>query len=494
MAQVLQRVVINATPKNIRFETLEGQRHLVVPTVMIVEGVLPGSDGPLLYRRQEMRQNVKAWDHKPLVVYHPTTSEGKPKTASDPLVLNTQKVGVILRTRYVENGGKRAKLKTESWINEEQAKKHCPEVLEKIQKGQPVEVSTGLYTDLDPTPGKFEGKEYKAITMNYVPDHLAILPTGQGACTVQDGAGLLQNAACPTCKHCGTDLACANCGKKMTANAMSHSRTHQMIQKSLDDKYGEYTTHVADVYPGFVVYGKYSSGMKDRKLYKHSYKADNRKGGDGKITLSGDPEEVQRVTEYRTPDGVFVGNSLYGGIFPGADMDKKTLVTHIIANSKGQLTEEDREWLERKDEKWLTDLPGGKTAATEQVQTQNASTTVTQPIPAPVPVPTFEELLAKAPKPMQDMINNALADAMNKKASTVAALVANKANKFTQQELESMDPNVLYKYAASLQPDQPTTPVANYMGAGGAAPVYLVNGQSTMPKLPLPPSTLPKKA
>ena len=55
-----------------------------------------------------------------------------------------------------------------------------------------MEVSTGLFTENVQANGVFGGKAYHAIATNYRPDHLAILPDQIGACSIEDGAGLLR--------------------------------------------------------------------------------------------------------------------------------------------------------------------------------------------------------------------------------------------------------------------------------------------------------------
>ena len=75
---------------------LNGREHIVAPLTLIVPGVLNGSRGPLLYPADEVSKNPSAWNHVPIVVYHPTEN-GQGISARDPDVLNKQGIGVILR-------------------------------------------------------------------------------------------------------------------------------------------------------------------------------------------------------------------------------------------------------------------------------------------------------------------------------------------------------------------------------------------------------------
>ena len=56
-------------------------------------------------------------------------------------------------------------------------------------------MSTGLYVDRDETPGTCpkSGRPYDAVARNYRPDHLAILPDQRGACSNEDGCGIVMN-------------------------------------------------------------------------------------------------------------------------------------------------------------------------------------------------------------------------------------------------------------------------------------------------------------
>lgn len=186
-----ETIVQNLAAESFRYDTLEGREHLVVPTVMIREGVWAGSKGPLLYTKEELAKNVTGWDHKPLVVYHPAM-QGKAISACDPAVLNTQKVGVILNTRLDGD-----KLKTESWIDVAKANKVDPRIVPAILARNKTEVSTGLFHGDSQEPGTWNEKAYSGKATDLRPDHLAILPDVAGACGVKDGAGLLANAADP---------------------------------------------------------------------------------------------------------------------------------------------------------------------------------------------------------------------------------------------------------------------------------------------------------
>jgi hypothetical protein len=172
----------------IQRKKLNGRDHIVAPLTMIVPGVLAGSEGPLFYPKEEVTRNVAAWNHMPIVVYHPTAN-GRAVSARDSEVLNKSAVGVVLNARF-EDG----KLKADGWFDVAAMERIDVRVMNALTAGTPMELSTGLYVrDRDDTPGDFNGIAYNAVARDYEPDHLAVLPDQSGACSLKDGCGVLIN-------------------------------------------------------------------------------------------------------------------------------------------------------------------------------------------------------------------------------------------------------------------------------------------------------------
>lgn len=181
----LQQVTCNIEGKGVRHEMLEGRRHLVAPVAMVVPGVLSGSAGPLLYPDEELGKEPLVWNHMPIVLNHPQR-DGTYISARDPDIMNSRKLGVILNSKFD------GKLRSEAWIDIDRTRQIEPKILQALNAGQMMEVSIGVYTDNEKTSGEFNGIKYDAVARNYRPDHLALLPEGVGACSIKDGAGLLQ--------------------------------------------------------------------------------------------------------------------------------------------------------------------------------------------------------------------------------------------------------------------------------------------------------------
>ena len=189
----MEFLTINLGGSEIRVEALEGRPHFVAPMVMIVEGVVNGSRGPLYYPGDEIKHYAPAWNHRPIVVYHPKRN-GSPISACTPEVLNTRKIGVVLNNvSDVKPGTELVRWKAEAWIDKSRCRQVDSRVYDALENKQPIEVSTGLATVNEKVDGTFNGVVYNAIARRYMPDHLAILPDTPGACSLNDGAGLLVN-------------------------------------------------------------------------------------------------------------------------------------------------------------------------------------------------------------------------------------------------------------------------------------------------------------
>src|SRR5262245_30831572 len=79
--------------------SLNGRDYLVAPSVLIVSGVLEGSEGPLYYPPSELAAYPEGWNHTPIVVYHPTENN-IPVSARSPQVLERQGVGFVFNSKY----------------------------------------------------------------------------------------------------------------------------------------------------------------------------------------------------------------------------------------------------------------------------------------------------------------------------------------------------------------------------------------------------------
>jgi hypothetical protein len=290
--------------------------------VMLTEGVHKGSSGAAYYSKEELSRNVNAWDHKPVVVYHPIKSDGTPKTACDPHVLNNSQVGIILNTHYD------GKLKAEAWLDEELTKKADERIIESIEKGEMTEISTGLYSDTEDVKGTWNSEKYDFKVKDFSPDHLAILPDQKGACSIADGAGLLRvNSETKDSKF--SDW--ANCVKKMLAlngmdvklvgNELSFGEISDKLRNALASKLGEkgksWYGYVCHVYSDRVIFEGDKGGY-----YEVGYTMK-----DDEISITGDAVEVKREVSFEP-----VNNSVTNPEKTMTKEEKKAHIDKLIGN------------------------------------------------------------------------------------------------------------------------------------------------------------------
>jgi len=465
----MQSVICNLLPSQCRYEMLEGRQHMVIPMIILTEGVHTGSQGTLLYPKDELSKTPAAWNHKPVVVYHPEMN-GKGVSACDPVVLNNRKVGVMLNTKF-----EKGKLKSEAWIEKSLADRVDERIMEAITANEMMELSTGVFVDVEEKEGKWNGENYTHVARNYRPDHLALLPDMVGACSIADGAGFLRNqsgAGNPTLAALRKALVTLG----IVGNELSYSNTQSALSEALNAKYGSDPSTpgnfiwVASVYSNFFIYEK------DGKLFRLGYTADDTGATLGEET----PVEVVRVTEYRTVDGAFVGNQHTAPQPPtqNKDMNKKQKVDALIANSKGSFTEEDRVRLDAFTETQLDALaPAPAPAPTPAAVVGNAAVIPFVPTPAPVAPPapkTMEEFISGAPEAMRDVLHNSVRIHNEEKTKLVDALLANKNNEFTKEELNHRPLGELQRLARLASVEVPAARVGNY---SGQAPVPAANSQ-----------------
>lgn len=492
MPKKLQHLTTNLANLAIRNETLHGRDYLVAPMAMITEGVHKGSGGSLYYPADETERAAPAWNMKPIVVYHPEIN-GQGCSACDPQILENQQVGMVMNTQW------RGKLRAEAWIDKDMANNVDPRVMDALENNKLMEVSTGLYTVNESKAGEFNGKTYTHIARNHAPDHLALLPDRVGACSIADGAGLLQlNEAAEGVavdrmwQHQFDTL------RRMVGNALSHGNLHQMLQKALvadmgtsDDETGG--PWVVDVYDNFVIYDQ------GGKLWRRGFAK-----SDDAVNLSEvGPDEVKQVTEYRmASDGAFIGNETETPSEKN-QMTKTELVAALIANAATVYDQTDEGWLSKLEEPQLLKLGkpvanGGDMSETpdDEEEDEDGKKKKKKPVKneqAQATPATMEAFLAQAPPEYREVLVNGLNEHTRVKGELVDKIVANKANTFTREFLLNKDVAELRGWAAAMTPaappaqPQPGVPMFNGQGTLAQAPVANSSGEPFVQEpLPVP--------
>lgn len=171
--------------------TKSGKEFLVVHGVPAREQVM----NTYLVPELDLVRSLKGWNGVPITIQHPKLND-RSANVPDPDVAI---IGRFYNSAW-DHEGKR--MTGEYWIEIAEAEKYLEgkSILTKINDGTPLETSTGYYADDEQTAGIFDGKAYKTIHRNLLPDHIAILTNEVGACSLQDGCGVNRNAAVTNCE------------------------------------------------------------------------------------------------------------------------------------------------------------------------------------------------------------------------------------------------------------------------------------------------------
>lgn len=415
----MEKLVANLSSK-ITTKRLLGKEYLVAPVAMLVEGVLAGNIGPVLYEEDEILRSVEAWNNKPITIGHPENLDGTKASACTPETLERHAVGIILNTKYDK---RTKKLKAEAWFDKERLD-IVPDAMQvklALNSGKKMEVSTGLYVDVVRTAGDWNGKPYVGKTTGYRPDHLAILPYDRGACSIEDGAGLLVNKEVPQ-------------EPEPTVNSESEEIPPGIIRVGSEWPQGK----VAAVLDDALVFAVNSDGEQFviTKYFKENFAKDGET-----VKLLGNLIEVRPQLNYEP----LVTNEKQ-------QMDREELLKHLGDEHKD----------------FVTNMTDAQVGALLKLKAE-APAAPEQPAPQPV-VNSLEDILALAPAKDRAVVEQALATNQKVREDLIAKIVANKANAFTADELGAFDTPALEKMAALAFAANAAQPDPIYAGSPGSAP------------------------
>ena len=281
-----------------RRELQSGRSYFVVPVVMMVEGVHAGSGGPILHLQENFGQNPEAWNGVPVTAGHPISMQGE--YISVQAAPADQWVVGYLRNAAVVDG----KLKAEAWIDEQRAIAINPEVVNYITEGKPMEVSTGAFTRDHAQAGQWNGEQYEAVSVYYQPDHLALLPGEQGACSWTDGCGIRNNKqkeeingmselTFQQLKQAASKV--RSVINRLQTNEAGFMEISHAISAKLDRLDSESRMHfLTEVYDAHFVYHVRDRDSGTDRYYKQSYVMQE----NNEIEWTDDPQEVRRNVEF----------------------------------------------------------------------------------------------------------------------------------------------------------------------------------------------------
>lgn len=333
----------------------QGVKYIVVPVTMMVEGVHHGSRGPLLHTIEDLGHFPAAWNGIPIMMDHPKR-DGVNISANDPEVL-AKSVGQVFNTHTEDN-----KLKAEAWFNENSLRNISPETLHDILQHKMLEVSVGVFSDEETVSGNWNGEEYTAIARNHRPDHLAVLPGGTGACSVEDGCGIRNNNkeggemgnsindtvfdALKSAKAGGLDF--YNLAENSDPGYLELVNAARQKIDAMDTN--DSIHYLQDVFENYIVY-EVRQRIGGTRIFKQNYQLNN-----GNFELTGNPVEVRKSVEYTQVNRIKRNN--FNKKEDQMDNNVKCVpcaekINALIANEATSFTEADREWLSTLEEKQL---------------------------------------------------------------------------------------------------------------------------------------------
>lgn len=329
----------------VRYEVWDGKDYLVAPVVLIKEGVWNG----LLYRESDLKKYPESWNGRPIPVMHPMKKDGRtPETANTPENLEKKSIGYLFNTQY-DSGSK--KLKSEMWILEDKANTIDPQIMNTLHNEQMLEVSTGLFTEILDEQGEFDGRPYRGVAINFRPDHLAVLPGKEGACSVADGAGaprINQKKEENTLfDRIVSKVKEALHQDSPEVNEASYSEKELMVIRALQSEYANQHVFPEGVYEDRVVFTVEDENFENPKMYKRNYELNE----DSEVVTFETSVPVKREISYVELEKQPEMKTHNSGV---PDMEKK--VEALIANEQLSFSEDDREWLMSLDEEKLDKL------------------------------------------------------------------------------------------------------------------------------------------
>ena len=320
------------TTKKIERKLFEGVEHLIVPVVGAKEMVMNG----YFYPANEFKDWIETWEGVPVPINHPKQNNVA-ISARSPRIQELTSVGHFFDVEFTQNN----ELKGNLYINIEKVKKLNAEyIIEQFEKGEIMEVSTGLYSNIENVSGEYNGQKYEGIVRHIRPDHLALLPNETGACSIADGcgAGIKNDCQCnDSLSSCGCENENKNSLVEKVKEALSvinlkkylDNYSHKEMQKNIYDELSKmYQEHIyiIDMYEDVVIFEKNN----DRKIYKQSYKYETEKD---QYVLGDDAVEVVQKTNYveKNKGGIYMENT--------TEIKTNEVVEEVVEEVKTEETE-----------------------------------------------------------------------------------------------------------------------------------------------------------
>ena len=313
--------------KLVHEDTFKDKKFTVIPMVLMNEGI----HNDILFPATELSKFPDSWNYRPVVLNHPRDEDGEAISANSTDVLEACQLGFLFNTVWEVDG---VKLKTECWLDPDLLKSvaGAAAIVAMLKKNQMIEGSIGVFTDDIMNSGVFADEKFEGTAYNYAPDHYALLPNDEGACSVEDGGGgprinkkedkrsLLQRIRAMLPGDLG-----------LKDEESSHGLIRQSLSNVLRANFKDQYPYIQDVFDTDVVFEVTVAGSE--KFMKQTYSRT-----DDAVKLIGDPKEVKREVKYVEvkPES---GSTLV------TNGENKMTVAELIANESTKFTKDDEQWL-----------------------------------------------------------------------------------------------------------------------------------------------------
>jgi hypothetical protein len=266
---LLSNISINSVARR---EELDGVTHLVVPCIAIKEGVLNN----IFYSASELENFASSWNGVPVPVNHPMDENGTHITANNTVSESTVNIGRFYNVQWDAN---LLALKGEIWLNISKAKKlGYIHLIERLEQGEIMEVSTGLFGNTVEEKGTYKDVSYERVISNIRPDHLALLPNDIGACSVKQGCGAMRTNSDSLWKRI----------KSLFINENSFEQKRELVYQAMKLEMPNAYSYVLEMFSDYFIYEL------DNKIFRRSYTIDET----GKAVLVGENIEVRLERKY----------------------------------------------------------------------------------------------------------------------------------------------------------------------------------------------------
>lgn len=452
-------------------EEIDGVNYLTAPVVMMVEGVHRGSHGPLFHSATELSKSSAAWEGMPVVINHPQDEAGNYISANS---VQEKVVGYVCEPKME---GK--KLKAKIRVNVDKTSVVSPTTIAALKANKVLEVSIGVFTDEIKEEGEWNGETYIARATNHKPDHLAILPTDQGACSVSDGCGIrvnklqTNNMGGMTNEEITMQNSLLVDLRSLQVNQLSYDDISRMMWDKLhamkvEDSQGNELKECwpESIYDKYLIYRERTQVGKETvvKFYQQNYTITN-----DQIEFTDAPVEVVKELKYKVVQTNKEGGQKMADEkkpCPKGTICKESKVEALIANKLTAYTLEDKDMLMGLDEAIIDKM----------TPIEPEAVVVNKEVQVPAVYKTVDEFLNAAPEEIRDSLRTGLVLNEERRETLVQSILTNSVQgTWSEEELKGKATAELEKLSRSYP-----APV-NYSGMGNKPTVQVNTADLVLP-------------